>query len=83
MDLGEGKLMADASVSITDLESLSRSRSARRRRLPLARRVRGVLQLGRVPEVGTKLTAMGLEFVVREGDERRVTKGRDHAQAAD
>jgi putative hemolysin len=73
VDLGDGRLMADASVSITDL---SRYLGAE---LPddgdyhsLGGFV--VAQLGKVPEVGTKLVAIGLEFVVREGDERRVSK---------
>ncbi len=73
VDLGEGKLMADASVSITDL---SRYLGADLPEDGDYHSLGGfvVSQLGRVPEVGTKLTAMGLEFVVREGDERRVTK---------
>jgi len=33
-----------------------------------------VARFGRVPEVGATLSAHGLDFVVREGDERRVTK---------
>jgi putative hemolysin len=73
VDLGEGKLMADASVSITDL---SRYLGADLPEDGDYHSLGGfvVSQLGRVPEVGTKLTAIGLEFVVREGDERRVTK---------
>jgi CBS domain containing-hemolysin-like protein len=73
VDLGDGKLMADASVSITDL---SRYLGADLPEDGDYHSLGGfvVSQLGRVPEVGTKLTAMGLDFVVREGDERRVTK---------
>jgi putative hemolysin len=73
VDLGDGKLMADASVSITDL---SRYLGADLPEDGGYHSLGGfvVSQLGRVPEVGTKLTALGLEFVVREGDERRVTK---------
>ena len=73
VDLGEGKLMADASVSITDL---SRYLGADLPEDGDYHSLGGfvVSQLGRVPEVGAKLVALGLEFVVREGDERRVTK---------
>lgn len=73
VDLGDGKLMADASVSISDLSRyLGTDLPEDGDYHSLGGFV--VAQLGRVPEVGTKLTAMGLEFVVREGDERRVTK---------
>jgi hypothetical protein len=39
-----------------------------------------VARFGRVPEVGATLSAHGLDFVVREGDERRVTKVEIHRQ---
>ena len=73
VDVGDGKLMVDASVSIGDL---SRYLGAD---LPedgdyhtLAGFV--VAELGRVPEPGAALRAFGLDFVVREADERRVVK---------
>ena len=73
VDSGDGKLMVDASVSISDL---SRYLGAE---LPddgdyntLAGFI--VAELGRVPEAGQSLQAFGLEFVVREADERRVMK---------
>jgi putative hemolysin len=73
VDVGDGRMMVDASVSIADL---SRYLGAD---LPedgdyhtLAGFV--VAELGRVPEPGATLRAFGLDFVVREADERRVVK---------
>jgi CBS domain containing-hemolysin-like protein len=73
VDLGEGKLLVDASVSIADL---SRYLGAE---LPtdgdyhtLAGFV--VAELGTVPEVGVRLSAFDLDFEVKEADERRVLK---------
>lgn len=73
VDLGNGRLAVDASVPIADL---SRYLGAE---LPsdgdyhsLAGFI--IAQLGRVPEIGTQLTAYGLQFEVREADERRVSK---------
>jgi CBS domain containing-hemolysin-like protein len=72
-DLGDGKLLVDASVSIADL---SRYLGAE---LPtdgdyhtLAGFV--VAELGTVPAVGVRLTAFDLDFEVKEADERRVLK---------
>jgi len=73
VDAGDGKMLVDASVSISDL---SRYLGAD---LPedgdfhtLAGFI--VAELGRVPEAGASLRAFGLDFVVREADERRVVK---------
>jgi CBS domain containing-hemolysin-like protein len=73
VDLGEGKLLVDASVSIADL---SRYLGAE---LPtdgdyhtLAGFV--VAELGTVPEPGVRLSAFDLDFEVKEADERRVRK---------
>ena len=73
VDVGDGKMLVDASVSIGDL---SRYLGAD---LPedgdyhtLAGLI--VAELGRVPEPGATLRAFGLDFVVRESDERRVVK---------
>ncbi|HET9960367.1 MAG TPA: hemolysin family protein, partial [Polyangiaceae bacterium] len=73
VDLGNGRLVADASVPIADL---SRYLGAN---LPSDGDYHSlggfmIAQLGRVPEVGARLAAFGLEFEVREGDERRVSK---------
>jgi len=72
-DLGDGKLLVDASVSIADL---SRYLGAE---LPtdgdyhtLAGFV--VAELGTVPEIGVRLTAFDLDFEVKDADERRVLK---------
>lgn len=72
-DLGDGKLLVDASVSIADL---SRYLGAE---LPtdgdyhtLAGFI--VAELGTVPEVGVRLTAFDLDFEVKDADERRVLK---------
>jgi CBS domain containing-hemolysin-like protein len=73
VDLGDGKLLVDASVSIADL---SRYLGAE---LPtdgdyhtLAGFV--VAELGTVPEIGVRLSAFDLDFEVKEADERRVLK---------
>jgi CBS domain containing-hemolysin-like protein len=73
VDLGNGRLAVDASVPIADL---SRYLGAE---LPVDGDYHSlagfiIAQLGRVPEVGTQLTAYGLQFEVREADERRVSK---------
>jgi len=72
-DLGDGRLLVDASVSIADL---SRYLGAE---LPtdgdyhtLAGLI--VAELGTVPEVGVRITAFDLDFEVKEADERRVLK---------
>jgi putative hemolysin len=73
VDVGEGRMLVDASVSMGDL---SRYLGAD---LPedgdyhtLAGFI--VAELGRVPEPGATLRAFGLDFTVREADERRVSK---------
>jgi CBS domain containing-hemolysin-like protein len=72
-DLGDGRLLVDASVSIADL---SRYLGAD---LPtdgdyhtLAGFI--VAELGTVPEAGVRITAFELDFEVKEADERRVLK---------
>jgi CBS domain containing-hemolysin-like protein len=71
VDLGDGKLLVDAGVSIGDL---SRYLGAE---LPtdgdyhtLAGFI--VAELGMVPEVGARLSAFDLDFEVKKADERRV-----------
>lgn len=73
VDLGDGKLMVNASVSIADL---SRYLGAELPEDGDYNTLGGfiVAQLGRVPEPGTKLNALGLEFEVRDADSRRVAK---------
>lgn len=73
VDLGDGRIIVDASISIADL---SRYLGAE---LPEGANYNSlggfiVDRLGRVPRVGAKLAAFGLEFVVREADQRHVSK---------
>jgi putative hemolysin len=73
VDLGDGKLMVNAGVAIADL---SRYLGAELPENGDYNTLGGfiVAQLGRVPEPGTKLSALGLEFEVRDADGRRVSK---------
>ncbi len=73
VDLGEGKLLVDASVSIADLSRyLGAELPADGDYHTLAGFV--VAELGAVPEVGVRLSAFDLDFEVKEADERRVLK---------
>jgi len=73
VDAGDGKMMVDASVSIGDLSRyLGADLPENGDYHTLAGFV--VAELGRVPEPGATLRAFGLDFVVREADERRVVK---------
>jgi CBS domain containing-hemolysin-like protein len=72
VDLGNGRLVVDASVPIADL---SRYLGAE---LPADGDYHSlggfiIAQLGRVPEIGAQLAAYGLHFEVREADERRIS----------
>lgn len=73
VDLGNGRLLVDAGITIVDL---SRQLGAE---LPEGKDYNSlggfiVDQLGRLPRVGATLNALGYEFVVREADERHVSK---------
>ena len=73
VDLGDGRLVVDASIPLADL---SRYLGAE---LPLDGDYHSlggfiVAELGRVPEIGATLKAFRLHFEVREADERRVSK---------
>jgi CBS domain containing-hemolysin-like protein len=72
-DIGDGRMVADAAVALTDLAA----------RLGIELPVNGefeslggliVHRAGRVPEVGATVTLDGLKFIVREADETRVVK---------
>jgi putative hemolysin len=72
-DIGDGRMVADAAVALTDLAE----------RLGMEFPVNGefeslggliVHRAGRVPEVGATVTLDGLKFIVREADETRVVK---------
>jgi len=80
VDLGEGKLVVDASLALDDLSRYLGTE------LPADgdyHSLGGFLAAhhGKVPEVGATLTVFGLEFIVREADERRVTKVEIHREA--
>jgi len=80
VDLGDGKLVVDASLALADLGRYLGTE------LPADgdyHSLGGFLAAhhGRVPEVGATLTMFGLEFIVREADERRVTKVEIHREA--
>lgn len=73
VDLGAGRLMVDASLSLIDLgRYLGTDLPNNDDYTSLGGLL--VAQLGRVPPVGAKLSEFGLEFVVRDADERRVAK---------
>jgi putative hemolysin len=78
-DLGDGKLIVDASLPLTDLSRYLGTD------LPADgdyHSLGGFLAAhhGRVPQVGATLSKFGLEFIVREADERRVTKVEIHRE---
>jgi CBS domain containing-hemolysin-like protein len=73
VDLGDGRLVVDASVPISDLSRYLGTE------LPSDGDYNSlggfiIAQLGQVPGVGAQLSAFGLQFEVREADERRVSK---------
>jgi CBS domain containing-hemolysin-like protein len=74
VELGDGRLVADATVLLSDLSaylgtSLDQEDA-------MADSLGGMIteQLGRVPTTGTSLVAQGMRFVVREADEKRVLR---------
>jgi putative hemolysin len=72
-DLGEGRILADAAVSV---HALSAYLGIELPESPDYESLGGLLihQAGRVPPVGTRIEAFGLSFVVRDADEKRVAK---------
>jgi CBS domain containing-hemolysin-like protein len=73
VDLGDGRLVVDASMSIADLSRyLGTELPPNGGYNSLGGMI--VAELGRVPRSGDTLSAFGLEFVVREADERHVAK---------
>jgi len=73
VDLGDGHLLVDASVPIADL---SRYLGTDLPEDGDYNSLGGFLvdRLGRVPPTGTKLEEVGLQFIVRDANERRVAK---------
>ncbi len=78
-DLGDGRLVVDASLALNDLSRYLGTN------LPSDgdyHSLGGFLaaQHGRVPEVGATLSAFGLEFIVLEADQRHVSKVEIHRE---
>lgn len=73
VELDGGRLLVDASIAISEL---SRYLGAELPESTDYHSLGGFIvdRLGRVPRVGAKLGAFGLEFVVREADNRHVSK---------
>jgi len=73
VDLGEGRLMVDASISIAEL---SRYLGVEFPDDGDYNSLGGFLiaAFGRVPRVDAKTTAHGMDFLVREADERRISQ---------
>jgi CBS domain containing-hemolysin-like protein len=80
VDLGDGRLVVDASLPLADLARYLGTE------LPADgdyHSLGGFLAShhGRVPEVGATLSIFGLEFIVREADDRRVAKVEIHRES--
>ncbi len=72
-DLGDGRVVADGTVSMKELCAyLGADFGALPRDEPLGRMVEG--HLGKVPEAGTAFSKFGLHFVVRDADDKHVGK---------
>lgn len=72
-DLGNGRLLVDASVSLTDLSAYLGAEIANEGDYGS---LGGLLmhEAGRVPAVGDSIVASGLECIVRDGDAKRLLK---------
>ncbi|MCC6558248.1 MAG: HlyC/CorC family transporter [Polyangiaceae bacterium] len=72
-DLGDGRLVADAEVSMSDLSAYLGAEIDRDGEYES---LGGMLtqHLGKVPEVGTAVNKFGLRFIVRDSDERHIGK---------
>jgi CBS domain containing-hemolysin-like protein len=80
VDLGDGRLVVDASLPLADLSRYLGTE------LPADgdyHSLGGFLAAhhGRVPEVGATLSMFGLEFIVREADDRKVAKVEIHRES--
>lgn len=72
-DLGDGRVVADAAVSMKELFShLGAEVDEDSEYESLGGML--TLELGKIPEVGTALDKFGLRFVVRDSDQRRIGK---------
>jgi CBS domain containing-hemolysin-like protein len=72
-DLGDGRVLADAAVSVHDLSAYL---GVELPESPDYESLGGLLihQAGKVPSVGSQIEAFGLLFVVRDADEKRIAK---------
>jgi len=72
-ELGDGRLLADAAVSVHDLSAYLRAEIPENGDYES---LGGLIlhQAGKVPAVGARIEAFNLAFIVREGDEKRITK---------
>jgi CBS domain containing-hemolysin-like protein len=72
-DLGDGRLVADAEVSMSDLSAYLGAEIDHDGEYES---LGGMLtqHLGKVPEVGTAVSKFGLRFIVRDSDERHIGK---------
>jgi CBS domain containing-hemolysin-like protein len=72
-DIGQGRLLADASVSLADLSTYLGTEIEVDADVGS---LGGLIthELGRVPSAGEQVSASGLEFIVRESDARRIIK---------
>ncbi|HSN97867.1 MAG TPA: hemolysin family protein [Candidatus Nanopelagicales bacterium] len=72
-DLGDGRLVADAEVSMSDLSAYLGADIDKDGEYES---LGGMLthHLGKVPEVGTAVSKFGLRFIVRDSDERHIGK---------
>jgi CBS domain containing-hemolysin-like protein len=72
-DLGDGRLLADAAVSVHDLSAYL---GAEIPELGDYESLGGLLvhHAGKVPAVGERLEAFNLSFIVRDADEKRISK---------
>jgi len=73
VELGDGSLLADAAVLLSDLSAYLGTEIDPEGQFDS---LGGMLteQLGHVPQVGTTIAAYGMRFVVRDADEKRVAR---------
>jgi len=73
VELGEGRLMVDATVSVVDL---SRYLATELPDNGDYNSLGGLLvsRVGRVPPVGARISEYGLDFVIRDADERHISR---------
>jgi CBS domain containing-hemolysin-like protein len=72
-ELGDGRLVADADVTMRDLGAfLGSTLVSDSEDQPLGQML--TQHAGRVPEVGAAFSKFGLQFIVRDGDDKRIGK---------